>query len=68
MTIEELKKALSSLDLPKKRLDIESAEYGLYNIEWLLRNILIRNKGAIAQRCFEELKKLRLLKYNASKK
>ena len=57
MTIEELKKALSSLDLPKKRIEIDDPVYGFSNIQWLLRNILIRNKGEIANKCYEELSK-----------
>lgn len=57
MAIEELKKALSSLDLPKKRIEIDDPVYGFSNIQWLLRNLLIRNKGEIAQKCYNELMK-----------
>ena len=58
MTTEELKKALSSLDLPKKRIEIDDPVHGFYNVQWLLRNILIRNKGEIAHKCYDELKSL----------
>lgn len=56
MTIEELKKSLSSLDLPKKRIEVDDPIWGFSNVQWLLRNLLIRNKGEIAQKCYDELK------------
>lgn len=58
MTIEELTKALSGLNLPKKRLNITDPVYGKDNVLWLLRNLLIWNKGDIAEKCYKELKSL----------
>ena len=58
MTIEELKKALSSLDLPKMRIEIDDPVHGFYNVQWLLRNLMIRNKGDVAEKCYDELKSL----------